>query len=533
MLAAVLCLLLCAGALGEETPPEKEHTDAHVTVEVAAGKMQIIRTENPETHTCVVRYDLYCVECDKVVAANVRQEEFEEAHSWVSTRREPSCEADGTELKKCVICGYELEIPLIAAGHQWSDWEEDAIDPSLVCLTDKTARRVCQVCGETETMLVSPAPGHQWSSGVSYPPTCTEPGRVVRVCSGCGLEETIVLSNSPALGHLFADPSVLSGYPAGNVMASSDFQGIVIGVVETPSACTEDGQGTMLCIRCQQASRSVSIPSTGHAWGEWQVDLKPKDQICESEVTSTRICRVCKAEEKRVDGPAPGHQWVTLAYTMPTCTEPGTALRICDVCGMETTVEYPPLGHSYVWIEVTVPSPTSDGLSEYTCALCGSVAERRKVPYTQMMYNNTITSFGPTTRELIGGSVWNRVTPIDLSTDGVYTYPLIASNRYTVGTATVVLDHGVQTITYRLNSSSIMVHSESLVIYPDLQALRTGARAESFSFGKPIDIQTAFGDDRRVIIAITLKADYDAVGFGVQYFAPDQAQIDVMIALLD
>ena len=508
LLTAALFLFLGAAALAEETPPATERSDDRVTAEAAQ------QTAKP-------------------FQAEMRQAAAEESHRWSVTRQEPTCEEDGKELKECVLCGATVETVLPAAGHSWSDWREDAVDPKLACVTDVVARRTCSVCGKEETKIVSAAPGHQWTEAISRPATCTEPESVSRSCARCGLEENITVGNSPALGHLFADASVLAGHAAGNVISTGEWTGSVLGTVAAPATCTENGSGTLLCVRCQQASRSVTIPSTGHDWTAWETVSVPQDQICVTEAASARTCRVCGETETRVDGPAPGHRWATVSYTMPTCTEPGVAYCHCSVCGTDSTVESPALGHSYVWVQVTPPSPTSSGLSEYTCVLCGDVAEQRKVPYTQMMYNNTVTSFGPTTRDLIGGSVWNRVTPLDLSEDGVYTYPLVASNRYTIGTATVEVDHGIQTVSYHLNSSSILVHSESLVIYPNAEALRTGENAASFAFDDPIDIAEYFGSDERVIMAISLKADFNAVGLGVQSFVPDQEQIETMIDLLD
>ena len=46
-------------------------------------------------------------------------------------------------------------------------------------------------------------------------------------------------------------------------------------------------------------------------------------------------------------------------------------------------------------------------------------------------------------------------------------------------------------------------------------------------------IEEYFGDDEKVILAITLKADFNAAGFGVQSFTPDQQQIAAMLELLD
>ena len=89
-----------------------------------------------------------------------------------------------------------------------------------------------------------------------------------------------------------------------------------------------------------------------------------------------------------------------------------------------------------------------------------------------------------------------------------------------------------QEIQYKLNSSKINVHSESLVVYPSLEALKTGDHAVSFDFNKPIDLKGCFGQDAHVIVAITLKADYDANSTGVRRFSADQNWIDQMMAMI-
>ena len=150
-----------------------------------------------------------------------------------------------------------------------------------------------------------------------------------------------------------------------------------------------------------------------------------------------------------------------------------------------------------------------------------------------MYYNNTITSFGPCTRDLIGGSVWNRVTPLNLAEEGVFTYPLIASNLYTVGTATVVNEQGTQVVNYKLNSYKINVHAQTLVFYPDLEALRTGENAVVAEFDQPIELKEYFGEDQLVLMAITLRADYDALAPGIQDFREDKELIAAMSELID
>ena len=244
-----------------------------------------------------------------------------------------------------------------------------------------------------------------------------------------------------------------------------------------------------------------------------------------------RTCLLCgKTVEETL--PALEHQWVAVSYTEPTCTENGVAVRQCALCHQEERLETPALGHVYTWVEVSAPSAEGDGVSENRCLICGDVAERRTIPYREILYNNTITSFGPAMRDLIGGSVWNRVTPVDLTADGVYTYPLVASNRYTVGTVTVIIGGGTLMVSYHLSSQEVWIHSESLVIYPDLNALRTGDNAVSFPFDTLISA-AGFGEDPTIILSIVLKADYNILADGVQYFIPDEAQIAAMTEQID
>ena len=289
--------------------------------------------------------------------------------------------------------------------------------------------------------------------------------------------------------------------------------------------CIQEGQEEKRCSLCGDDYIDV-LPVTGHEWSDWE-DMDELDgNKCISNRLVSHRCNICGLEETAVI-PAPGHQWVAVSYTEATCVEDGEAVRRCAVCGLEETLVLPAYGHTYV-------QKNSDPDGQLTCAICGEAKETVQAQSKQshMYYNNTVTSFGPTTRELIGGSVWNRVTPVDLSQEGVFTYPLIASNQYTIGTATLVNGQDSQEVQYKLSSTKINVHSESLVVYPDLEALKTGNHAISFDFNEPIDLKGCFGKDARVIVAITLKADYDADSVGVRRFSADQKWIDQMMEMI-
>ncbi len=525
----LFALLVCfsAAALAEEAPAAV-HDDTHRVTEREHGQPQAMRTDSGETHAWITAYDLYCEDCGRVIEENVRTEEKQEPHAWSVTRQEPTCAAEGWEKRACPVCGAAETETLPALDHDWSEWAAVPVPEDAVCVADQMEERECLLCGRRESRVVSPAPGHQWMETIVKESSCTEAGEMLRECQVCPAAETVAL---PALGHSFASVSALVKRDAGAVLGEGENEGLLLGYVNAPSTCTEIGSGTLLCLRCGQEGRSVSIPAGGHAWTEWEPVEIPGDQICVTDACSVRRCPDCGLEETEVTAPAPGHQWVGVSFTEPTCMEPGRAVRRCAVCQTEEIMETPALGHCYMWMDVKQPNGVT--VSEYVCSICGDVAQRHSRSAEQMYYNNTISSFGPQTRELIGGGVWNRVTPLNLAEEGMFTYPLIASNLYTVGPATVINEKGVQTITYKLNSNKITVHTESLVIYPGLEALRTGENAVAVEFGKPVELSDYFGVDQNVLMAITLTADYDANAPGIQYFQEDEALIGALSELID
>lgn len=591
-LMILLCAaLLCACALGMAEEVPSAHDDTHHTVEQAHGQPRVEKTDSMTTHTVVTVYDLYCEDCGRVIQENVRTAETQEPHDWSVTRQEPTCTGKGAETSVCTVCGAEktqvlpklmhvysdasvLEgrdegmvtgtgqnaglvvgevltpptctekgkgellcltcqiavrsVTIPARGHSWDDWTAVKVPEEEICVTDQTEQHRCRTCGETETRVTAPAPGHQWQESVVKEPSCTEAGELQKECAVCRAVEKQTI---PALGHSFGAAAELSKRQAGRVMGSGENDGLILGEVTEPSTCTENGAGVLKCLRCQEAEKSVVIPMGGHAWSEWEQPEIPEDQVCVADVVKVRRCPDCGLEETEVITPAPGHQWIGVSFTEPTCVEPGRAVRRCAVCSAEEVIETPAIGHCYMWMDVK--RPNGDTVSQYVCTVCGDIAEERVKTGEHIYYNNTITSLGPCMRDLIGGSVWNRVTPLNLAEEGIFTYPLIASNTYTVGAAMVLNEKGTQLISYKLNSKKFSVHTQTLVIYPDLESLRTGENALILEFDQPTQLGEYFGDDQLVIMAITLKADYEATDPGLQIFREDEELIKAMTELLD
>ncbi len=585
--ASLLCV--CAAGIAQDVPAV--HDETHHTVERARDQSRVEKTGSMKTHTRETVYDLYCEDCGRVVAEAVRTEKKEEPHTWDVSRQEPTCTGQGAETSVCPACGTEktqvlpklahvyadagllegrgagivtgtgenaglvigevLEAPtctaagkaellcltcqtavrvvnLPAKGHAWDEWTEVPVPQDEICVTDQTEQRRCRVCGATESRVTASAPGHQWEETAGREATCTEMGEQVLECKACHAVDRKAL---PALGHSFAPIDAFVKRQAGMVMGVGEYDGLILGEVTAPSTCTETGTATLLCLRCQAAEKNAVIPKGDHAWGEWQEQEIPDGSVCTADLIRTRQCLDCGEEESEIVTPAPGHQWTGVSFAEPTCTEPGKAVRRCAVCGEEEVIVSPAIGHCFMWMDVRQPNGVI--MSQYVCTVCGSVAQQRVKTTEQMYYNNTITSFGPSIRDLIGGGVWNRVTPLNLAEEGMFTYPLIASNLYTVGTAMVINEKGTQMISYKLNSKKITVHSKTLVIYPNIEALRTGENAVVLEFDQPAELQEYFGEDQLVLMAITLKADYDAMDPGVQGFREDEELIAAMSELMD
>ncbi|MDD6094466.1 MAG: InlB B-repeat-containing protein, partial [Clostridia bacterium] len=82
-----------------------------------------------------------------------------------------------------------------------------------------------------------------------------------------------------------------------------------------------------------------------HDFGQWKVETAP---TCTDTGTEIRVCSVCGAEENRTV-PATGHTEGETEVTPPTCTENGRSLVCCTVCGYHISdVPILATGHKFV-----------------------------------------------------------------------------------------------------------------------------------------------------------------------------------------
>lgn len=160
----------------------------------------------------------------------------------------------------------------------------------------------------------------------------------------------------------------------------------------------------------------------------------------------------------------------------------------------------------------------------------GGVPEADHISEPTAYPNNTMCIMGPRLRDLAPESTdkWYMVTPVDLSQDGEQTFPLVASNVYRVGTATVAVKEGQLTVTYK-TLEGVTVHSEYLAVYPDVETAlaqdAAGLGGVSLKFGEPVSIADTLAGDTSVLLLMCNRVSYDTGVEGLTVFRPGDSDI--------
>ncbi len=111
-------------------------------------------------------------------------------------------------------------------------------------------------------------------------------------------------------------------------------------------------------------------------------EIERIEPSCTEEGSVISECTVC-GEQLIETLPKTEHQWTEVSSTEANCTEDGSAVYACSVCGEEKTEIIPALGHDYEETARVEPTEEEDGYIEYTCSRCGH-SYTVPLPHTDM-----------------------------------------------------------------------------------------------------------------------------------------------------
>ncbi len=217
----------------------------------------------------------------------------------------------------------------------------------------------------------------------------------------------------------------------------------------------------------------------------------------------------------------------------PTCSTPGLKTTRCTYCDVEMKEEIPALdgvlsesGHvAGDWVETVAATNKTTGIQEKYCTLCGKTLETKTTPILSEIWpNNTACSLGPRFRDedpALTGK-WYMYTPVDLTQNGVKTYPLIASNVHIIGSVSVTVEDGNATVAYTLATKKIKVKEEFLTFLPGLEGLDTVDPEEmadrGFKLNEPFPVNEKLKDAGGTLMFLRLVIDYDIYADGVKRY---------------
>ena len=152
------------------------------------------------------------------------------SHSWETKTTKATCTADGSEYKKCKLCGKEETTVLEKLGHDCAVESET----KATCTENGLIKyKKCSRCEYVEPNKVIPATGHTSDGGqIIKNPSCTETGVIEYKCSVCG--SSLGSEDIPMIDHVWDG-----------------------GVETTPATTESDGVKTYTCQSCGTTKTEV------------------------------------------------------------------------------------------------------------------------------------------------------------------------------------------------------------------------------------------------------------------------------------
>ena len=237
------------------------------------------------------------------------------------------------------------------------DWGEGTVTKKPSCTETGIKTYTCSVCQETKTEELE-VTEHTWDDGKeTKAPSCTETGVKTYTCTACKETKTEEIK---ATGHTESEP---------------------VEENRVEATCIKEGSYDLV-VRCSVCDEILStekktIPLAEHTWDEGEIKVEP---TCTETGTKICTCTVCgETKEEIVD--ALGHianDGGTIVKE-PTCTEDGILDFTCSRCHQGVTQPIEALGHDWTeWNIEKEPTCTEDGKRSHSCkrTACGEVEEQ-------------------------------------------------------------------------------------------------------------------------------------------------------------
>ena len=150
-----------------------------------------------------------------------------------------------------------------------------------------------------------------------------------------------------------------------------------------------------------------------------------------------------------------------------------------------------------------------------------------------------VTSEGPLFTMYRDGltSGYEMFTPMDLSLDGEYAFPLVSNALHTVGELKVTVRNGLVTVRPQM-FLGVSLEDGLLTFFPDIRSVKTidpkALEGADIPFDLPVSVASRFGTDARVLLYLNCPVSYQADAASVMPFSlQDPAYLERIYALAE
>nr|MBR4280325.1 hypothetical protein [Clostridia bacterium] len=165
----------------------------------------------------------------------------------------------------------------------------------------------------------------------------------------------------------------------------------------------------------------------------------------------------------------------------------------------------------------------------------GKLPEPWAPKWTYKWYpNNTMGVAGISLRDKGITDKWYNVVPVDLTTNGIYEIPMVASNMFQIGTASVAVQDGQATVTYKTahaSAGNLVMSNECVKWFGSIEEITDefcDAPTSEIAFGEAVDV-SGLGDVGYLFICNGVTYSQPITNNGVtlpRYLPKDKVWVD-------